>query len=75
MTSWLRAALRRTARDGSGRRGLLLLAGIALIALLGPLVLPDPAAQPDLLRGALLPPGLHHPFGTDQLSRDVLSRV
>lgn len=75
MTRWLLAALRRTAQEGSGRGGLFLLAGIALVAVLGPLVLPDPAAQPDLLGGALLPPDFHHPFGTDQLSRDVLSRV
>jgi len=37
-------------------------------------MLPDPRAQPDILAGSL-PPGLHHPFGTDQLSRDVLARV
>jgi peptide/nickel transport system permease protein len=37
-------------------------------------MLPDPLAQPDILGGSL-PPGLGHPFGTDQLSRDVLSRV
>jgi peptide/nickel transport system permease protein len=36
--------------------------------------LPDPAAQPDILAGSL-PPGLGHPFGTDQLNRDVLARV
>jgi peptide/nickel transport system permease protein len=37
-------------------------------------LLPDPLAQPDVL-GASRPPGLGHPFGTDQLSRDVLARV
>jgi peptide/nickel transport system permease protein len=31
-------------------------------------------AQPDNLAGSL-PPGLGHPFGTDQLNRDVLARV
>jgi peptide/nickel transport system permease protein len=40
----------------------------------GPWLLPDPLAQPDILAGSL-PPGLGHPFGTDQLSRDVLARV
>jgi peptide/nickel transport system permease protein len=37
-------------------------------------MLPDPRAQPDILAGSL-PPALDHPFGTDQLSRDVLARV
>jgi peptide/nickel transport system permease protein len=51
---------------------ILLLLGVAAIA--GPAFLPDPLAQPDILHGSL-PPGLGHPFGTDQLSRDVLARV
>jgi peptide/nickel transport system permease protein len=53
----------------------LLLGALALVATLGPLVLPDPAAQGDLLTEALRPPDAAHPFGTDQLSRDVLARV
>jgi len=40
----------------------------------GPWLLPDPLAQPDILAGSM-PPGLGHPFGTDQLNRDILSRV
>lgn len=47
---------------------------LAIAAVIGPLFLPDPLAQPDILGGSL-PPGLGHPFGTDQLSRDVLARV
>jgi peptide/nickel transport system permease protein len=47
---------------------------IAVAAIIGPWFLPDPLAQPDILAGSL-PPGLGHPFGTDQLSRDVLARV
>jgi peptide/nickel transport system permease protein len=46
----------------------------AAIAVIGPWFLPDPLAQPDIMGGSL-PPGLGHPFGTDQLSRDVLARV
>jgi peptide/nickel transport system permease protein len=52
----------------------LLLLVVALAALVGPWFLPDPLAQPDILAGSA-PPGLGHPFGTDQLSRDVLARV
>jgi peptide/nickel transport system permease protein len=46
----------------------------AATAVIGPWFLPDPLAQPDIMGGSL-PPGLGHPFGTDQLSRDVLARV
>lgn len=57
-----------------GRTGALVLLVIAMAAVIGPWLLPDPLAQPDIL-GAARPPGLSHPFGTDQLSRDVLARV
>jgi len=75
MSGWLGRAFRHTWARAAGRSGLLLLAGITVVGLVGPLFLPDPASQPDLLHQALLPPGPGHPFGTDQLSRDVLSRV
>ena len=61
-------------RDPRGRLGALVLLLVALAALAGPLMLPDPLAQPDVL-SASRPPAAQHPFGTDQLSRDVLSRV
>ncbi len=66
--------LRSAWRNPRGRAGALVLLIVATAALVGPLVLPDPLAQPDVL-GAGRPPGLGHPFGTDQLSRDVLARV
>jgi peptide/nickel transport system permease protein len=47
---------------------------VLVSALVGPWFLPDPLAQPDILAGSL-PPGLGHPFGTDQLNRDILARV
>jgi peptide/nickel transport system permease protein len=71
----LGGAVTATWRRPSARVGWLLLGAVVLGALLLPPVLPDPAAQPDLLGAASLPPGIGHPFGTDQLSRDVLSRV
>ena len=52
------------------------LAGLGLIiafALIGPLVLPDPAAQ-DLAR-YLQPPSVADPLGTDDYGRSVASRV
>ncbi|KAM9864574.1 Vitamin B12 import ATP-binding protein BtuD [Leucobacter aridicollis] len=54
--------------------GALLLAAIALVAVFAPALAPySPTAQ-DLSAG-LLPPSAKHPFGTDQLGRDVFSRV
>ena len=47
---------------------------ITIAAVAGPALLPDPLAQPDILAGSL-PPGPGHPFGTDQLNRDILARV
>jgi peptide/nickel transport system permease protein len=69
-----RAAVGSAWRDPAGRAGALILIVVAITALIGPWLLPDPRAQPDILGGSL-PPGLGHPFGTDQLSRDVLARV
>lgn len=49
--------------------------GLVLLALVGPLIAPyDPTAVGDL-GGALTGPSLDHPFGTDQVGRDVFSRV
>jgi peptide/nickel transport system permease protein len=53
--------------------GLALIAGWVLLAVLAPLISADPLAQDTANR--LRPPSLGHLFGTDQLGRDVLSRV
>ena len=67
--------LARAWRDPRGRAGGLVLAAIGAAAALGPLLLPDPLAQPCVLTCKNLAPSLAHPFGTDDLSRDILSRV
>lgn len=54
--------------------GLVIITVLSLTAILAPwLVLYDPAAQqlPDRLTG----PAWNHPFGTDELGRDIFSRV
>jgi peptide/nickel transport system permease protein len=67
-------ALAAAWRHPQGRTGALLLLVVLVTAIVGPWLLPDPLAQPDILAGSV-PPGLGHPFGTDQLNRDILSRV
>jgi peptide/nickel transport system permease protein len=67
-------ALAAAWRHPQGRTGALILLVIAATAIVGPWILPDPLAQPDILAGSM-PPGLGHPFGTDQLNRDILARV
>jgi peptide/nickel transport system permease protein len=71
--------LARIGRRSERWRRLTLEAGIALIALVviaslvGELIYPDPNQQH--LTEALQPPSLSHPFGTDNLGRDVLART
>ena len=58
------------------RRALAALAVIVLAAAAAPLLAPyDPFAQPDIVGGNTLAPSPEHPLGTDQFSRDVLSRL
>jgi peptide/nickel transport system permease protein len=58
------------------RRGLLAVAVLSAIGLLGPGMAPyDPRVQPDPVALRNAPPSLAHPLGTDPYSRDVLSRV
>lgn len=60
----------------ASRAGLLLVAGVVLVALLAPYLAPhDPTRQIDPVAGAHVPPGPAHLLGTDRLGRDVLSRV
>ena len=69
MTGW-----RRALRSRNLVAGAVLLLAIVSAAVFAPALAPySPTAQ-DLGQG-LLPPSLAHPFGTDQLGRDVFSRV
>jgi len=68
------SALRRLLSDSLGRFGLVLVVAILLTAIFANIIAPyNPAAiaVPDRLQ----PPSLAHLFGTDQLGRDVFSRV
>ena len=68
-------ALRAAWRTPRGRAGLAFLTFLCLLALLGPRLLPDPFRQFGIVELQSARPSAEHPFGTDQLSRDVLSRV
>ena len=59
----------------TGRLGLTILALLAALAIIGPLVAGDPNAQPDPVNASLLLPSHAHWLGTDQLSRDIFARL
>jgi ABC-type dipeptide/oligopeptide/nickel transport system permease subunit len=67
-------AMGRLMRNPSGRIGFLLVGLFCLVALLAPVVAPyDPVEQ---FPGAQLrPPSAQFPLGTDDLGRDILSRL
>lgn len=65
-------------RSGASRTsltiGLVIVGGVFALAVLAPLLpLADPYQQD--YANLMAPPSLAHPFGTDQLGRDILSRV
>ena len=68
--------LKKFARDLPALAGLLIVLAVALVALVGPWIAPHPgdAAASHLLQ-RLKPPSAAFPFGTDNLGRDLLSRV
>lgn len=70
----MRTVLRRLWRYRSGRIGLSVLGLIVFLAVFADVVMPyDPLALD--MRARLQPPSWAHPFGTDELGRDILSRI
>ena len=71
-----RRAIERFAADRGAMVALYVLAALALIALMAPLLAAhDPTTQVDIIGQRNLAPSFDHPFGTDFASRDVFSRV
>jgi len=68
--------LKKFARDLPALVGLILVLTVVIVALIGPWIAPHPedAAASHLLQ-RLKPPSAAFPFGTDNLGRDMLSRV
>ena len=68
--------LRGLLRDSRTRIALVVLLLVALSAVFAPVLAPyDPERQLDIERLHSQPPSAAHPFGTDPVSRDVLSRL
>ncbi len=70
-----RRVLRRLLRTSNARLGLAIVITFLLVAILAPIVNPYDARRDLNLRERLNPPSAEHPFGTDDLGRDVLRRV
>src|SRR5438093_482901 len=67
LTTWLR-------NQPMANLGGILLIAFILMALFAPWLAPHDPAQLDL-NARLMSPSAHHWFGTDELGRDVLSRI
>ena len=65
---------RRFARSRVAIAALIFVAAVIVLAALAPILAPYPPDAIDFSR-RLLPPGDSHPLGTDDLGRDVLSRM
>lgn len=70
-----RRILRRLSHSTNAWIGLALVFVFLAVAILAPIVDPYDARSDLDLRARLNPPSLEHPFGTDDLGRDVLRRV
>jgi peptide/nickel transport system permease protein len=68
--------LAKFAKDKPAVLGATIVLLIAIVAILAPLLAPYPAdVSASLLLRRLKPPSWAHPFGTDNLGRDIFSRV
>ncbi len=72
-TEWTRYT-RRFARNLPAVAGLVIFALIVLAAVFAPQVAPHDPLEQDY-RSILAPPSAEHPFGTDDLGRDIFSRA
>lgn len=66
--------LRRLGKNKTAMGGLFILTLMLFLAIFGPLIAPHSYTETDLFHTFGLP-SLKHPFGTDELGRDILSRL
>ena len=69
-----RGAVISILRTPGGAIGTVIVAGLVIIAIFAPVIAPYPFGQIDV-NAPLQGPTLHHLLGTDQLGRDILSRL
>jgi peptide/nickel transport system permease protein len=67
--------LRRFLRNPLAMSGLVVVLALIAVALAAPLLAPARAVVLQSLPDRLLPPSVAHPFGTDELGRDLYARV
>jgi peptide/nickel transport system permease protein len=74
---FLRRAIRATAHDPLALLGVAVIMVVVVAAILGPWLAPEPGDGAGVIDTGqrMLPPSREHPFGTDWLGRDMLSRV
>ncbi len=70
-----RLALIRLSKNPASVIGFIIVAMMLLCAIFAPLIAPYDPIQGDLANLYVKPPSLEHPFGTDAVGRDILSRV
>ena len=70
----LRLSLHYFLKSSLAVAGLLMILGIVIVAILAPFIAPYPATYVDL-EERMLPPSSDHLFGTDDMGRDIFSRV
>jgi peptide/nickel transport system permease protein len=72
--TWFQETLARLLKNKGASAGLIVLLLVAVIVLLAPVIAPyDPIAVDTANTDA--PPSWAHPFGTDTIGRDILSRI
>ncbi len=72
--SQFKSVLLRLMKDKAAVIGLIIILLMASIAILAPYITPYPFDKTDI-RNSFAGPSLAHPFGTDDLGRDILSRI
>jgi len=71
----LQTTVRRIRRNTLSIVGLGIVGGLVLIALIFPVIVPRSQAELTHLDNMFLSPSLAHPFGTDEMGRDLLLRT
>ena len=71
----LQTTIRRIRRNTLSIVGLGIVGGLVLIALIFPVIVPRSQAELTHLDNMFLSPSLAHPFGTDEMGRDLLVRI